>query len=168
VDSLIAMLHQISDTEMSDENQSFMVQGVQDAVELTFDSLRNLRPGHWLDIWLIAAALELTDRPSCVKHGLSVPLDEKKRKINHDKEGKVIHEKKGKINHEKEGKVIHEKKGKIKYEEEDEITPIVNPFGRWRKKIDEYRRSSGEGARQVYLCPLNQGMNHFTLLEINE
>ncbi|KAH8909444.1 hypothetical protein BR93DRAFT_965550 [Coniochaeta sp. PMI_546] len=126
VDGLIAMLHQMSDKANSDPIESFMV---HDSVELTFGSLDRLRPGKWLDMWLIAAAMELTDKPSCVKYGLSIPLDQ-----------------------EKDGKTIS----------------IERPFGRWRKKIDEYRGSIGDEGKQIYFCPLNIGMSHFTLLEINE
>jgi hypothetical protein len=51
-----------------------------------------------------------------------------------------------------------------------EVTPLSNPFRRWRKKIDDYRcedKNNLEGL-QVYICPLNINANHFTLLEINE
>ena len=50
------------------------------------------------------------------------------------------------------------------------VTPISNPFRRWRLKIDEFRckgKENLEGLR-VYICPLNVNANHFTLLEINE
>ena len=51
-----------------------------------------------------------------------------------------------------------------------EVTPISNPFGRWRKEIDSYmRRDMNDLERpQVFICPLNINANHFTLLEINE
>ena len=50
------------------------------------------------------------------------------------------------------------------------VTPIPNPFRRWRLKIDEYRRKDKENLKglRVYICPLNVNANHFTLLEINE
>lgn len=49
-------------------------------------------------------------------------------------------------------------------------TPNSNPFGRWRKKIDDYMRSDMNdlGRPQVFICPLNINADHFTLLEINE
>src|ERR1700710_2385615 len=77
-------------------------------------------------MWLIAPAMELSDKPLCVEYGLSSPLDQ-------IKEGKV--------------------------------TPFDMPFTRWRALINDRRRSEG---KQVYLCPLNTGTNHFTLLEIIE
>jgi hypothetical protein len=52
----------------------------------------------------------------------------------------------------------------------EEVVPILNPFRRWRKMIDDYRqegRNEFEGP-QMYICPLNVNTNHFTLLEINE
>ncbi|KAH9204557.1 hypothetical protein DL95DRAFT_451598 [Leptodontidium sp. 2 PMI_412] len=51
-----------------------------------------------------------------------------------------------------------------------EVTPISNPFGRWRKEINGYmRRDMNDLERpQVFICPLNINANHFTLLEINE
>ena len=51
-----------------------------------------------------------------------------------------------------------------------EVAPIPNPFRRWRKKIDDYRRKCENDLKgqQVYFCPLNINGNHFTLLEINE
>ena len=55
---------------------SIMVGG---AVDLPLTSLPRLCPHGWLDMWVIAAAMELTEKPSCVKYGLSMPL--------HDGEG---------------------------------------------------------------------------------
>jgi hypothetical protein len=51
-----------------------------------------------------------------------------------------------------------------------EVTPVSNPFRRWRTTIDDYRRKAANGLEgsQLYLCPLNINNNHFTLLEINE
>ncbi|KIM93127.1 hypothetical protein OIDMADRAFT_138353 [Oidiodendron maius Zn] len=48
--------------------------------------------------------------------------------------------------------------------------PLSNPFHRWRKKIDDFRRKGKSDLEdlQVYICPLNVNRNHFTLLEINE
>lgn len=42
--------------------------------EVSIESLHRLRPGHWLDSWIIGAAFELMDKPSCVRWGLSVPF----------------------------------------------------------------------------------------------
>jgi len=78
-------------------------------------------------MWTIAAAMELTDKPSCVRYGLSVPLHDDKS-----------------------------------------VRPITNPFGLWRRKIDEYRRNADSDEKLVYFCPLNLDANHFTLLEVNE
>lgn len=102
---------------------------VGDAVELPLKSLDRLRPGLWLDLWLIAAAMELTDKPSWVRYGLSIPLDG-------NKNGKII--------------------------------PHTKPFGLWRRRIDEHRGEGNGDVRQIYFCPVNINMNHFTLLEINE
>lgn len=63
-----------------DKDDSIMV---GDAVELSLDSLNRLRPERWLDLWLIAVAMELADKPSWVRYGLSVPLDQ-------DIDGEVI------------------------------------------------------------------------------
>ncbi|KAH8910548.1 hypothetical protein BR93DRAFT_274325 [Coniochaeta sp. PMI_546] len=79
-DSLITILYQMSDKADSNQTESFIV---YDTVELTFESLDRLRVGKWLDMWLIAAAIELTDKLSYIKYGLSIPLDE-------EKEGKTI------------------------------------------------------------------------------
>ncbi len=49
---------------------------VSNFAELCSDSLERLRPSQWLDMWIIAAAMELTDKIACVRCGLSVPLDE--------------------------------------------------------------------------------------------
>ena len=107
---------------------------VRDAIELSIASLDRLRPGRWLDMYIIAAAMELSDRPPYVRYGLSVALD------GHNKAGEKI--------------------------------PNTNPFGLWRRKIDEYRHEVGhevgQDAALVYFCPLNLNTDHFTLLEINE
>lgn len=124
VDNLIALLHQLQPDY--EECNSVLV---GDAVELTRESLEMLRPGQRLDNWLLGAAMELVDKPSCVRYGLCVPLDE-------HKDGKRV--------------------------------VITNPFGLWRRKIDEYRGMAGEHAKQIYFCPVNVDTNHFTLLEINE
>lgn len=55
---------------------------VGSAVDLPLASLGRLCPGEWLDMWLIAAAMELLDKPSYVRYGLSVPL--------HSKDGGVV------------------------------------------------------------------------------
>ncbi len=51
-----------------------------------------------------------------------------------------------------------------------QVTSISNPFGRWRKEIDNcMRRDINNLERpQIFICPLNTNANHFTLLEINE
>ncbi|RYO95253.1 hypothetical protein DL766_002066 [Monosporascus sp. MC13-8B] len=77
VDDLTARLYQLVDKSDSDE----VVVG--DAVELSLESFDGLRSDQWLDMWLIAAAMELTDKPSCVRYDLSVPLDQ-------DNDGKVV------------------------------------------------------------------------------
>ena len=79
---------------------------------------------------IIAAAMELSDKPPCVRYGLSVPLD------GHNNKGE---------------RIVH-----------------ANPFGLWRRKVDEYRREAEREAGLVYFCPLNLDTDHFTLLEINE
>lgn len=47
-------------------------------------------------------------------------------------------------------------------------TPISNPFHRWKRTIDDYRRQDKTDCPGIYFCPLNLNANHFTLLEINE
>jgi hypothetical protein len=124
IDSVIATLHQMSDNTDSNGCESFMV---RNSIELTIDSLKRLRAGQWLDMWVIAAAMELNDKPLYVHYGLSIALDRAQGR-----------------------KVVHNDM----------------PFGRWGAKIVDRRHSIGE--KQVYLCPLNSGVNHFTLLEVNE
>lgn len=149
---------------------------VKDAVDLSFASVQRLKADAWLDMWLIAAALELTDRPSCMKYGLCMPLDQpvppSREEVSAERKAKRKAKRKDVLlDHEI---VILEDKsgpphdGSLPEDLEKEFIPVVNPFGRWRKEIDAHRSSSGDGARQVYFCPLNQSMNHFTLLEINE
>lgn len=48
-----------------------------DAVELSVDSLDRLCPDEWLDMWVIAAAMELADKPPWVRYGLSIGLEER-------------------------------------------------------------------------------------------
>lgn len=71
IDDLTTAL--LSSKPDSDFDDSIMV---GNTVNLPFESLNRLRPEGWLDLWLIAAAMELTDKPACVRYGLSVPLDE--------------------------------------------------------------------------------------------
>ena len=73
VDNLIALLHHVQP-----DNAECSSVIVGDAVELPYESLERLRPGRWLDIWLLGAAMQLVDKPSCVIYGLSVPLGEDK------------------------------------------------------------------------------------------
>ena len=51
------------------------------AVDLPLTSLPRICPDEWLDMWVIAAAMELTGKPSCVRYGLSIPL--------YDEEGEI-------------------------------------------------------------------------------
>ncbi|KAG9244267.1 hypothetical protein BJ878DRAFT_79064 [Calycina marina] len=53
---------------------------------------------------------------------------------------------------------------------EGKITPLQNPFRRWRSEIDTYKdeNESGLDGPLLYFCPLHLNTNHFTLLEINE
>lgn len=72
LDSLLRALNQV--LEGSDSHTLM----VRDKIEVPLTSFDNLRPGRWLDMWLIAAAIELTDKPSWVRCGLSVPLHQLK------------------------------------------------------------------------------------------
>lgn len=56
---------------------------VENAAELEPSSLKRLYHSECLDGWLIAAAMEPTDKPSCVRYGVGIPLDE-------EKDGKTI------------------------------------------------------------------------------
>jgi len=51
---------------------------VNGAVELSCGLFDRLRSREWLSCWDIAAALEMADRPMCVKLGLSIPLHKKR------------------------------------------------------------------------------------------
>lgn len=49
---------------------------VKDGVEFSCDVFSRLRQGEWFDAWTIMMAMEISDRPSFVRYGYSVPLDE--------------------------------------------------------------------------------------------
>lgn len=50
-----------------------------------------------------------------------------------------------------------------------EIILRSRPLKRWRHKVDTWREGAAKHKEpQIFICPLNVGTNHFTLLEINE
>ena len=61
------------DKENFDDGDSVMVNG---AVDLPCAAFAQLRSGQRLDMWIIAAAMELIDKPLYVRYGYSVPLDD--------------------------------------------------------------------------------------------
>jgi hypothetical protein len=115
---------------------------VNGGVELPCNIFDRLRHGEWFDAWTIRAAMEMSDKPPFVRYGHSVPLDEPVQKTDENGEKRII------------------------------PVPVKRPLMRWGNKIREFRKAAqdmhGDEIRLVYLCPLNQDINHFTLLEINE
>ncbi|KAH8587331.1 hypothetical protein B0O99DRAFT_642099 [Bisporella sp. PMI_857] len=53
-----------------------------------------------------------------------------------------------------------------KKDRKGKVTALSEPFSRWKKDIDMYRRESKNS--KVYFCPVNISFSHFSLLEINE
>lgn len=51
---------------------------------------------------------------------------------------------------------------------EGDITPVTDPFYRWRKTVENYHRKDKTDRPRICICPLNLNTNHFTLLEVNE
>jgi hypothetical protein len=49
---------------------------INDGVELPCNIFNKLRQGQWFDAWTIMAAMQISDKPSFVRYGYSVPLDE--------------------------------------------------------------------------------------------
>ncbi|RHZ45233.1 uncharacterized protein CDV56_102077 [Aspergillus thermomutatus] len=49
---------------------------VNKRIELTCDMFNRLYPGEWLDCWTINVAMALSDKPTYVRFGISVPLEE--------------------------------------------------------------------------------------------
>jgi hypothetical protein len=76
VDLLAEGVGQLLSKTVFDKDDSILVRG-HNTVDLPCLSLDRLRPGRWLDMPIIGAAMEITDKPSFVEYGLSVPLDEK-------------------------------------------------------------------------------------------
>src|SRR4051812_30017129 len=49
---------------------------LNNGVELSYGSLKRLRQEEWLDIWMIMAAMQISDKPSFVRYDYSILLDE--------------------------------------------------------------------------------------------
>lgn len=43
-------------------------------VEISFATLNQLRPGRWLDNWMVMAGIQMSDKPFFINYGQSVPL----------------------------------------------------------------------------------------------
>jgi hypothetical protein len=48
---------------------------VDGRVEISCDTFNKLRPGGWLDNWMVFAGMQMSDKPYFVKYGQSIPLD---------------------------------------------------------------------------------------------
>jgi Ulp1 protease family, C-terminal catalytic domain len=59
-----------------DDDDSVAVDG---GVELPCNIFNMLRHGEWFDAWLLMAGMQMSDKPSFVKYGYSVPLDQMER-----------------------------------------------------------------------------------------
>jgi hypothetical protein len=75
VDRLVEKARELLGKQEFGEYDCIMING---EVDFPCDSLHRLRPGRWLDMWSIAAAMEMTDKHRSVRYGLSVDLDEVK------------------------------------------------------------------------------------------
>lgn len=76
-DDLTSIIYQRYGKLGSDSDESLVVKR---AVPLPYSSLEKPLPQGWLDFFLIGAAMELIDKPSYVRCGLSIPLDKKELK----------------------------------------------------------------------------------------
>ncbi|KAL2257852.1 hypothetical protein VTK26DRAFT_9083 [Humicola hyalothermophila] len=75
VDRLVEKARELLGKREFGEYDCIMING---KVDFPCASLHRLRPGRWLDMWSIAAAMEMTDKHRSVRYGLSVDLDEVK------------------------------------------------------------------------------------------
>ncbi|KAK4233952.1 hypothetical protein C8A03DRAFT_38303 [Achaetomium macrosporum] len=75
IDRLVEKVRDLLGKQEFGEYDYIMING---EVNFPCDSLHRLRPGRWLDMWSIAAAMEMTDKHRSVRYGLSVDLDEVK------------------------------------------------------------------------------------------
>jgi Ulp1 protease family, C-terminal catalytic domain len=55
---------------------------VADGVEIPCTTFEQLRPGEWLDNWMIMAAIQMSDKPSFVHYGHCIPFDERRVQRN--------------------------------------------------------------------------------------
>ena len=53
---------------------------VSGRTEFDCNMFNRLRHGEWFDVWLLSAGMEMSDKPSFVRHDHCIPLDEEKRK----------------------------------------------------------------------------------------
>jgi hypothetical protein len=74
VDRVVEGIGRVLGKHTLGDDDSIMVNG---SVELSCGVFDRLRFKEWLNCWDIAAALEMTDRPVCVRLGLSIPLYKK-------------------------------------------------------------------------------------------
>ena len=49
---------------------------IEDGIELPCNMFNRLRQGEWFDGWLLMAGMIMSDKPSFVRYGYSVPLDQ--------------------------------------------------------------------------------------------
>lgn len=54
---------------------------IDGGIELPCDMLNRLRQGEWFDGWLLMAGMAMSDRPSFVRYGYSVPLEQFESKM---------------------------------------------------------------------------------------
>jgi hypothetical protein len=73
VDKLISRVSaDVFEKKSLDDCDTFMI---HNSVKIPADSLHRLRPGQWLDSWVLKVAMHISDRPTSVKFGESVPVN---------------------------------------------------------------------------------------------
>lgn len=50
---------------------------INEGIEIPCSIFDRLRPRRWLDSWTINVLMQLSDKPTYVRRGLSVPLDKR-------------------------------------------------------------------------------------------
>jgi Ulp1 protease family, C-terminal catalytic domain len=73
VDKLISRVSaEVFKKQSLDDRDTFVI---HDCVNIPADSLHRLRPGRWLDSWILKVAMHISDRPSSIKFSESIPVN---------------------------------------------------------------------------------------------